>query len=307
MSGVFTSEEAHRAGFSKADVRRRLRNGDWVTLRHGVYVERTELAAAPDSRKHALHIAGLLTVLHCDAVASQTSAAQIWGLETIGMWPDELTLATTPTTTYKHRDGYVLRPARLLDQHRVLRYGVPVTSAARTVVDLARTLPSSLNAVVVADSALRKRLVSPERLREVLTESRGWRGVRRATQILELVDPYAESALESVSRVAMHWHGLPAPRTQVVIGAFRVDFLWEQYGVIGEADGIGKYVADGWRTTADIVRAEKRREERLFDLGYEVVRWGWDEAMASDHLAQRLRAAFRRGLERQRGRRPWAA
>lgn len=301
MTGVFTASEAYRAGFSKAAVRQRLSTGEWIALRTGVYVARSTLAHAPDCYQHALHVAALLAVLRCDAIAASMSAARTWGLDVIGAWPAELTLATGPETSYKRRDGYVLRPTRALDDHRARRYGVPVTSPARTVVDLARTLPT-LDAVVVADSALRQRLVTPSELNDVLAECRGWRGVRRASEVLPFADARAESALESVSRVAMHRHGLPMPRMQVVIGRARVDFLWEQYGVIGEADGLGKYRSDGRRSTTDIVRAEKRREERLFDLGYEVVRWGWDEAMNSDRLAARLRAAFGRGQQRQRGR-----
>lgn len=81
-----------------------------------------------------------------------------------------------------------------------------------------------------------------------------------------------------------------------------MDFLWEDAPVIGEADGLAKYRPTDWRTTRDIVRAEKRREERLADLGYEVVRWGWEDANDPPRLAHRLRAAFARGLERRRGR-----
>lgn len=105
----------------------------------------------------------------------------------------------------------------------------------------------------------------------------------------------------------MHTEGIPAPRTQVVIrdanGAFaRVDFLWDDLRVIGEADGLTKYEPDERRAVRDIVRTEKRREERLADAGYEVVRWGWQDARTPKRLARRLLAAFARGVERQRGR-----
>lgn len=82
-----------------------------------------------------------------------------------------------------------------------------------------------------------------------------------------------------------------------------MDFLWDDAAVIGEADGIAKYHPTGWQTTRDIVRAEKRREERLADLGYEIVRWGWEDANDPPRLAHRLRAAFARGIERRQGRR----
>jgi very-short-patch-repair endonuclease len=301
MGGVFTTAQARAAGYSKADIRRLLRNGRWVALREGAYVRRAELEAADDRRAHALRVAALLAVLDCDAVACGMSAARIWGLDVLGSWPAELAVATSAPVAYKRRDGYVLRPTLLPGHHRAQRYGVAVTSVERTVVDVARTAPSLRSAVVVTDSALRERLTTVDRLREAVAESRGTVGVRQAVEAVRLADPASESVLESVSRVGMHLQGLPPPRTQVVIGAARVDFLWEEFGVVGEADGLGKYTGDRWRTTADVVRAEKRREERLFDLGYEVVRWGWEEAMAEAILARRLRAAFERGAARKRG------
>lgn len=82
---------------------------------------------------------------------------------------------------------------------------------------------------------------------------------------------------------------------------YPTDFLWDEVRVIGEADGLAKYQPDGVRTTREIVRAEKRREERLTDAGYEIVRWGWQDANDPPRLARRLRAAFARGAQRQRG------
>jgi len=82
-----------------------------------------------------------------------------------------------------------------------------------------------------------------------------------------------------------------------------VDFLWPEFNVIGEADGLGKYEPDERRSTRDKVRAEKRREERLGDAGYEMVRWGWEDANNPPRLARRVWAAFGRGAERKRGRR----
>lgn len=117
-------------------------------------------------------------------------------------------------------------------------------------------------------------------------------------------DPKWESALESLSRVAMLSANLPQPDTQAVIekARARVDFLREEFGVVGEADGLAKYEPDGVRTTREIVHAEKRREERTADAGYEVVPWGWGDANNPQRLAQRLRATFERGRHRRRGR-----
>lgn len=278
-------------------------------MRRGVYVETSLLARVRDdpARRHALEIAGLLLVLGCSAVAAGTSAAQIWGLETLTCPTPDLVVVTTDVhANGDRRSGHTLRTAALPTHHLATRFGVPVTSSARTVVDLARA-GSLADGVVVADSALRKGRCSVAELPRILRDCGRWPGVGRAKQAVELADPKAESVLESVSRVAMQQQGLPAPRTQVTIGDSRgfrgrVDFLWEDFRVIGEADGLGKYEPTVSRTTRDILRAEKRREERLTDLGFEIVRWGWEDATNPPKLAQRLRAAFARGVERRRGR-----
>ena len=62
----------------------------------------------------------------------------------------------------------------------------------------------------------------------------------------------------------------------------------------GEFDGAGKYLREeytGGRSTADIVMAEKAREDRLRALGAGVTRWGWVEAQNPPALRRKLLAA----------------
>lgn len=306
--GPFTLGMARAAGFSDAERRRLLRREAWVTLRRGVYVEAGLVAAADDARRHAIGVAGLLLALDFDAIAGGESAARNWGLETLNPPGPELVVVTDDAAVAaRRRAGYVVRVADLAAHHRAVRHGVPVTSPARTVVDLARACPFA-DGVVVVDSVLRGGLATVRELDQVLAECRGWLGIERARRVVAFADPESESVLESLSRAAMHQQGLPRPRTQVVIEddrgpCGRVDFLWDDVRVIGEADGLAKYAGDGRRTTREIVRAEKRREERLVDAGYEIVRWGWEDARNPPRLAQRLRAAFARGAARMRGQR----
>jgi hypothetical protein len=87
-----------------------------------------------------------------------------------------------------------------------------------------------------------------------------------------------------------------------VAGRFlgRVDFYWDDFGVVGEADGDGKY---GDRQA---LIAEKRRQERLEEAGLVVVRWGWQDLRDPDLLAARVRRALDRGSRRS-GIRGWFA
>jgi very-short-patch-repair endonuclease len=304
-AGPFTAAQAWAAGFTRSDVRRFVRCGQWILLRRGVYITASGLARADGdaNRRLALDVSALRLALEWDAVAGGMTAARLWGFELLSMHvPRTLVVVTDdPDAVARSRADYVVRTAALPVGHRAIRHGVPVTSAARTALDLARTSPF-VHGVVAVDSALRLRLVTVSELEVVLADGARWPGIERARRVVKFADMRSESVLESVSRVAMHEQGIAMPRTQVVIGDARVDFLWDDVRVVGEADGLGKYEPSGARTTRDIVRAEKRREEQLADAGFEVVRWGWEDARNPPRLARRLRAAFERGVERQRGR-----
>lgn len=308
LSGPFTTAQARAAGYSENEIRARLRSGSWTRLRHGVYLAAAGLDGVDDdpARLHALEVSSILLTLGFPAIAAATSAARIWGIELVHGGSEPVVVTGDRAVTGVRRNGYLLRRARLPNGHQASRHGVPLTSVARTVFDLSRELPF-VEAVVAVDSALRKKLVSVEQLDELVRDCWNWAGIARARQVFEFADPAAESVLESVSRAALHEQGLPRPRTQVTVRdesgrRHRVDFLWDDFRVIGEADGLGKYEPADGRTTRDIVRAEKRREEWLGDAGCEVVRWGWEDARDPRRLALRVRAALARGAQRAYGR-----
>jgi hypothetical protein len=90
--------------------------------------------------------------------------------------------------------------------------GVPVTSLARTVLDLCRTVPIE-QAVAAGDRALAYGLVVAV-LDAQLAEMSRWPGTRQARRAIALFDPRSESPGESVSRGRLHEDGLPPPELQ---------------------------------------------------------------------------------------------
>lgn len=96
-------------------------------------------------------------------------------------------------------------------------------------------------------------------------------------------------------RVRMHECGMPAPVLQKELrtpdGHFvgRAGFLWEDEGVVGEFDDMGRY--DGG---IEAVRREQRREDALRELGFEVVRWTWPELFRFDVVRVRFDRAVAR-------------
>lgn len=175
-----------------------------------------------------------------------------------------------------------------------------MTSLARTVVDHARTVPL-VQAVAAGDRALLAGLDRTE-LDDQLEAARARRGVARARYAATLLDSRSESVGESVSRVAFVEGGLPAPESQVELFddtrlIARVDFLWPEYGTVGEFDGRIKYgrLLQPGESAADAVFREKQREDAIRELGYQTVRWTWPDLFPPDQLVSRLRRAFGRG------------
>jgi hypothetical protein len=97
-------------------------------------------------------------------------------------------------------------------------------------------------------------------------------GVATARAVAELADGRAESPLESLSRWRLHEAGVepPVPQVRIWIDTveWRVDFLWPECAVVGEADGRGKY-----RQAPDALWREKLRQRELERAGFAVVRY----------------------------------
>jgi hypothetical protein len=186
-----------------------------------------------------------------------------------------------------------------------------VTSVERTVADCLRSLPGT-SSVPIADAAVHRGLTSLDRIRDYLEVQRRWVGMPRARLALALADGRRESWLESFSFVRLGQLGVELPEPQVevyddwdlLVG--RVDGMWREDATVAEIDGRSKYLisGSGERAVADVLLAEKAREDRLRDLGLEVVRWGLDDLRRHPHqLVARIHAARARGSRtRFRGR-----
>lgn len=280
------------AGWTDAELRRRRLAGGLVTVGRGAYLsggdERLDDAAA----RHAL---AAVAAGAGDGAISHVSAAALHGLPVWG-----LRLERAHRTRHRDSGGRRSRGIHLhtapLDADEIVEIGgVPLTTAARTVVDVARNGPFE-PAVAVADAALRLRLVTHAELEAAVTRARGWPGVPRARRVVAFADGRSESVGESRSRVAIARAGLPVPELQFAVRirgddvAF-TDFGWPRWYTVGEFDGRVKYgrrLAPG-QEPGDVVFAEKVREDAIRDTGQRVVRWTWDELPSFADVAARIR------------------
>ena len=297
--GVFTTSQAVAHGLTHERLRRAVERGEIERVGRGIYADRLTYAAAQASPFSAydLRAAAAVTRLRRACLVSHESAAAVWRLSLLDDPPARIrvTRPAQSRTGTQWQAAVRITHASLPVLHRRIQRGIPITSVGRTVVDLARSLPFR-EAVVVADSALRQRLVSRGGLSLVLLDCAHWPGAPQATTVIRFADDRAESPLESISRAIFYEYGLPAPDLQVWLGdepaRHRVDFLWRKQRTIGEADGRGKYVqpADLWK--------EKRRQDALNDLGYEVTRWTWEIEKHPVRVVERINQTFSRAARR---------
>lgn len=298
--GPFTTAQALAVGYEYDEIQQHLISRRWLRLRRGAYVEAQVAAPLDRSARHLLELRALFLTLVRPSVVSHVSAAVVHGLPLLD--PDLGVLHVTRSELVSSRLEARVRhhAAALPSEHCRRRSGFDVTSRARTALDVART--ADLRAAVVACDAALASGVPQDELQHVLEFCRDWPGSRTAGRAVELADPGAESPGESVARLVCVEQGLPRPMTQQVVADTRgvigrVDLLWKQESTIGEFDGRVKYdrrPSDDPEGDADVLWREKRREDRLREAGYEVVRIVWADLHKPEQLAARVRSAFAR-------------
>lgn len=223
------------------------------------------------------------------------AAALVWGCSTVdlGRHVD----VNQPFTQRRSPDARIRRHHSVIpeDQLEVVD-GIPVTSLARTVVDCARA-PHARRALVIADSAARAGLREHD-VRRCVESLRGGRGIRRARELLTLVDRGSESPGETLARLVLIEAGLPQPVTQVpvhtVAGMRYGDMGWPDRRVLVELDGRITYAAGHGSSGAAALVAEKRRQEAVEDASWIVVRVMWEDLRTPERLTERVLSAFHR-------------
>jgi len=155
--------------------------------------------------------------------------------------------------------------------------GTAAVPPAFAAVDIARR--SRVSTGLVLADAVASRPHGLEEMAGALADIGGWAGAGRATRIVRLSDPDAESPLESIGRLAFRRSGLPASLSNYWAGEFmpefRLDHYWPEFRVGAEADGLAKYVRVD---PVAAIRNEKTREWPLQQLGIRLLRYGWANA-----------------------------
>lgn len=300
QGGVILRRQALEAGLSDLEIKQHVRAKRWIAIRRGAYVPADLWTAMDDVNQHKARVHAVTRSLAGPLAASHVSAC---ALMDIPLWDADLSHVhvTRPVNISSRQEAGVWHhSARLPDEQITERVGEPVTVPARTVVDTACILPFEAS-VVIADGFLREGLVTPGGLLDMLESMRDCPGSRNAGRVVEFADGRSESVGESRARVVMDAAGLPRPELQVTLETGdRADFLIAKYRTVVEFDGKQKYgrLLGPGDDPAEVVWREKRREDRLREAGYEVVRIVWSELTKVGLIGRRVRRAFARAQAR---------
>ncbi len=284
-------------GFTDLEIRAARATGALTRLYRGVYA----VSGETDRPVDLLRIVGV-AARSPSLVVSHTSAAVLHGLP---LWLVDISRVHL---TRNNRGGSARTPGRtvhtaVLGSHEVQMVGgVPVTTVARTLADLARCSGFE-TAVIAADYALHRQLVSPTDLTRALVDGRHRPGNTAARRALVFADGRAESPGESRTRVLLHRLGLPPPSLQVEvfdrhgIWVGRTDLGYEEDGALIEFDGRVKYqkLLRAGESASDAVVAEKKREDCLRSVGLSVLRIVWSELAAPALIGERVLETRRQG------------
>jgi very-short-patch-repair endonuclease len=283
--GVVSRGQLLGAGLTKDAIRRRIDRRRLLRLHAGVYAV-GHLALTPDSRRMA-------AVLGCGrgALLSHRAAGALRGLLSSSM------LEVTVPGARRGVDGVVLHRSRSIDDDdRDLVRGIPVTSVARTLVDLADVLDERRLARAIEQAELARAfdLTAVERALARVPGRAGRHRLRRALSAYRPEPRFTRSEAERRFVELCRRHGLPAPAMNTWVSGHEVDAYWADCALGVEIDGAAH------RTHAAFQR-DRARDRALAVEDIQVIRLTWADLDDGERLADELRAV-RQGRRRARSR-----
>jgi predicted transcriptional regulator of viral defense system len=285
--GVVTLAQLVSHGLGVGTIDKRVESGRLHRIQQGVY--------AVGRRSLTREGQFMAAVLACGegAALSHRSAAELWGLRGDPRMSIDVTApgrrGRTPRGIDAHRHG------SLWMQDRAVVRGVPCTTVARTLLDLAGVVPVSELRRTVEEAEV-KRLLDHRAVRRLLKRSRGRRGVARLRILIDMLDPDTKKTRSRLERrfLWMCEHALlPRPEVNVILDLGSVhleaDFLWRDARLIVETDGRESH------GTAAAFENDRRRDQRLMLAGWQVLRCTWHQVSSEPaELARTIRTLLSR-------------
>ncbi|MHB8657266.1 MAG: type IV toxin-antitoxin system AbiEi family antitoxin domain-containing protein [Solirubrobacteraceae bacterium] len=250
------------AGIGRGAIDHRIRSGRLQRIHHGVFL----IGYAGPTQRQLIRAAGM--AVGDDALVSHRAAAILWQLRH-GELP--AVDVTVPGRRPRRQAGIAIHRTRVLEAVDVVVLdGIRVTSAARTICDLAVSQPAAEVQAALTEALVRRRLTGAG-LYEMIRRLGPRRGSARLRALMaaELEHGYTRSEAERRLRGLLKSSGLPMPQFGVLVNGHLVDCVWHRERLILEVDG---FATHGSRAAFE---ADRRRDQDHLAALYRVVRVSW--------------------------------
>jgi very-short-patch-repair endonuclease len=259
--GVVTRKQLRDAGVSRHEIDGRVARGSLIAVHAGVFRAGHVAASTIASYLAAVRACGERATL------SGLAAAHVLALVRGKPPPPEVT-----APTYRRVRGVRTRRVRLRPFERTVARGIPITTVARTLVDLAAVLDLDALSAAFHEAGHRYR-TTPRHIAAVLDGRRSPPGARNLRLVTGREAAVLLSRLEKAFIALLKKHGLPLPRTNVRVGPHRVDLHWPELNLTIELDSYAFHNSRrAWERDRDRERAARARgEEHQRLTWYDVV------------------------------------
>jgi len=278
--GLITRCQLFDLGLSRAHVDKSLRLGRVVAVHRGVYA----IAYRPLTRL-APYMAAVLAAGE-GALLSHHSASGVWGLRP--HQEGDVHVTVPGRDACRRRDGIVVHRTPALDRSEVTsRQGIPITTAARALLDVAPDL-TDRQLERAFDRALTQHVTTRAAVAAVAGRSPRRAGASRLAALARAeLAPETNSPAEETLLGLIRAGGLPMPQLNVWIGPYEIDMFWPDHQLSVEVDGFG------FHATHRRFEHDHARDLALESMGLVVVRFTRDQVIEQPEmvlvtLAQRL-------------------
>lgn len=259
--GVVSRGQLAEAGLGRREIERRVRIGWLHRVHRGVYA-----VGHPPLTREARWMGAVLAAGD-GAGLGHVCATALWEIRPYsGVWID----VTIPSRGGRSRRERIRlhRSSTLRADDVTTHRGIPVTTIARTLLDVAATLSEPSLARTVEQTEIR-RLFDLTAVEHTLKRNPNHPGVRRLRRALELYrdDELSRSELEKAFLALCDAHGVPRPLVNHIVEGKEVDFYWPDRRLIVETDGRATHF------TLAAYERDRARDAYLLTLGYRVLRF----------------------------------
>jgi very-short-patch-repair endonuclease len=262
--GVVAKRQLIALGVGEGAIKHRLGVGRMHRVHAGVYALGHLALSADGNRMAAVLAAGP------DARLSHRDAAALWDLRATAHTRIDVSV---PRSGLRSRQGLNVHcTAPWHPDDCANRRGIPVTSVARTLLDVAEVV-SRRAFRHIFEEAERLRLVDVRAIQAVVARGHGRRGVGALAAVLAeaRTRPLADTRSELERRFVdlVESTGLPPPATNVLVEGFLVDAVWPRKRLVVELDG------RRYHHTRAAFERDRIRDAGLQVAGYRVLRITW--------------------------------